>query len=112
MACAAFEVAERTIGPVWPSSMQGREGYRWPGTLMSEMHWTRPELVAQIESTDWTSEGRLRQAALLRWRHDTRAEDVRREVERLSPAPNGLALNACRTTVGRETHTVTRRGRC
>ncbi len=49
------------------------------GPLMSEMQWTRPELVAQIRFAEWTSEGRLRLAKYLGIRDDKAAEDVQRE---------------------------------
>lgn len=46
---------------------------------MSEMHWTRPKLVAQIRFVEWTAEGRLRHAAFIGLRTDKAAQDVRRE---------------------------------
>jgi bifunctional non-homologous end joining protein LigD len=49
------------------------------GPLMSEMHWTRPELVAQIRFVEWTAEGRLRHAAFLGLRPDKSARAVCRE---------------------------------
>jgi bifunctional non-homologous end joining protein LigD len=56
---------------------------RWGGGVtaqqMSEMNWTRPDLVAQIRFVEWTAEGRLRHAAFLGLRDDKAAEDVRRE---------------------------------
>jgi bifunctional non-homologous end joining protein LigD len=47
---------------------------------MSEMHWTRPKLVAQIRFVEWTAEGRLRHAIYVGLRDDKSAKDVRREV--------------------------------
>jgi bifunctional non-homologous end joining protein LigD len=44
---------------------------------MSEMHWVRPRLFAQIRFVEWTTEGRLRHAAFLRLRDDKAAEEVR-----------------------------------
>jgi DNA ligase D-like protein (predicted ligase) len=56
---------------------------RWGGGIsadqMSEMHWTRPKLLAQIRFVEWTAEGRLRHAAFLGLRDDKTARDVRRE---------------------------------
>jgi bifunctional non-homologous end joining protein LigD len=48
-------------------------------------HWVRPDLVAQIRFTEWTSDGLLRQPVYLGMRTDKRAKDVRREGP--SPAP-------------------------
>jgi bifunctional non-homologous end joining protein LigD len=43
------------------------------------VHWTRPELVAQIAFAEWTSDGRLRQPRFLGLRDDKRPTDVVRE---------------------------------
>jgi bifunctional non-homologous end joining protein LigD len=43
------------------------------------VHWTRPELVAQIGFAEWTSDGRLRQPRFLGLRDDKRPSDVARE---------------------------------
>jgi bifunctional non-homologous end joining protein LigD len=59
--------------------MQDREGYMSPGTLMHQMQWVRPELVAQIRFVEWTAEGRLRHAAFLGLREDKAPREVRRE---------------------------------
>jgi ATP-dependent DNA ligase len=56
---------------------------RWGGGVtaeqMSQMHWTRQKVVAQIRFVEWTAEGRLRHAAFLGLRSD-KAEDVQREL--------------------------------
>ena len=41
--------------------------------------FVRPELVAQIAYTEWTSDGRLRHPAFLGLREDKAAKEVRRE---------------------------------
>jgi bifunctional non-homologous end joining protein LigD len=46
---------------------------------MREMHWTKPQLVAQIRFVEWTVENRLRHAAFLGLRLDKSAREVRRE---------------------------------
>jgi bifunctional non-homologous end joining protein LigD len=46
---------------------------------MREMHWTKPQLVAQIRFVEWTAESRLRHAAFLGLRLDKSAREVRRE---------------------------------
>jgi bifunctional non-homologous end joining protein LigD len=56
---------------------------RWGGGVtaeqMSEIHWTRAKLVAQIDFVEWTAEGRLRHAAFLGLRNDKSATEVHRE---------------------------------
>ncbi len=55
----------------------------WAGGItadqMREMHWTVPQLVAQIRFTEWTAENRLRHAAFLGLRLDKPARQVGRE---------------------------------
>jgi bifunctional non-homologous end joining protein LigD len=55
---------------------------RWGGGVTAEdmgtMQWTRPDLVAQIQSIEWTAEGRLRHSKFLGLRHDKPAKDVHR----------------------------------
>jgi bifunctional non-homologous end joining protein LigD len=54
-------------------------------------HWVKPDLVAEIRFTEWTSEGLLRQPVYLGLRTDKRATDVVREdpvaPKSSSPAP-------------------------
>src|SRR3954447_2168696 len=42
-------------------------------------HWARPDLVAQVRFTEWTSDDKLRQPVSLGLRDDKRAADVVRE---------------------------------
>jgi DNA ligase D-like protein (predicted ligase) len=42
-------------------------------------HWARPELVCEVEFSEWTSDGRLRHARFLGLRRDKAAADVVRE---------------------------------
>jgi bifunctional non-homologous end joining protein LigD len=42
-------------------------------------HWVRPELVAQVTFTEWTTDGKLRHPVYLGLRDDKKAADVRRE---------------------------------
>ncbi len=48
---------------------------------LKKAHWVRPELVAEVEFTEWTSDGRLRHPSFKGLRFDKPAGEVRREVE-------------------------------
>lgn len=56
---------------------------RWGGGVsaedMKDMHWTRPEIVVEIQFVEWTAENRLRLSKYLGLRPDKTASDVRRE---------------------------------
>jgi bifunctional non-homologous end joining protein LigD len=65
---------------------------RIPG--VTRAHWVRPELVAEVEFTEWTSDGRLRHPSFQGLRDDKKARDVVRErpravdaVAETGPAP-------------------------
>jgi bifunctional non-homologous end joining protein LigD len=45
----------------------------------SRVHWTRPELVAEVAFTEWTDDGRLRHPSFQGLREDKPASDVVRE---------------------------------
>ena len=62
-----------------PNSKSSRWGGGVTAEEMREMHWVKPELVAQIRFVEWTAEGRLRHAAFLGLRSDKSAREVRRE---------------------------------
>jgi bifunctional non-homologous end joining protein LigD len=49
-------------------------------------HWVRPDLVAEVRFTEWTSDGLLRQPVYLGTRADKDARDVRREEPIARPA--------------------------
>jgi bifunctional non-homologous end joining protein LigD len=50
-----------------------------PPELQRGAHWVEPELVAQVEFTQWTDEGRMRQPVFLGLRDDRDARHVVRE---------------------------------
>ena len=62
-----------------PDTDVGRWGAGITADQMREMHWTKPQLVAQIRFVEWTAESRLRHAAFLGLRLDKAAKEVRRE---------------------------------
>jgi bifunctional non-homologous end joining protein LigD len=62
-----------------PDTDVGRWGAGITADQMREMHWTRPQLVAQIRFVEWTAEKRLRHAAFLGLRLDKSAREVRQE---------------------------------
>lgn len=64
-----------------------------------EVHWVRPELVAQIAFSEWTADGILRQARFLGLREDKDAKDV--YLPHPAPAPGKAGAAATRTTTGK-----------
>jgi bifunctional non-homologous end joining protein LigD len=50
-----------------------------PAELRQAVHWVEPDLVAQVEFTEWTGEGRMRQPVFLGLRDDREARHVVRE---------------------------------
>ena len=49
------------------------------GLTMKDVHWVRPELVAQVGFSEWTPEGKLRHPRYVGLRDDMRPEQVVRE---------------------------------
>jgi bifunctional non-homologous end joining protein LigD len=50
-----------------------------PAEMRRGAHWVEPDLVAQVEFTQWTDEGRMRQPVFLGLREDREARHVVRE---------------------------------
>lgn len=46
----------------------------------AQNHWVRPDLVANVDSAEWTASGKLRQASFKGLREDKDPATVRREV--------------------------------
>ena len=59
---------------------------RVPGPLR-DVHWVRPELVAEIAFTEWTSDGVLRHPSFQGLREDKVPIDVKREIPQPPPVP-------------------------
>jgi bifunctional non-homologous end joining protein LigD len=51
------------------------------------VHWVRPELVAEVQFTEWTDDGRLRHPTFRGLREDKPARDVVRERAERRPRP-------------------------
>ena len=59
---------------------RGRDARRSPGRVRErDVHWVRPELVAQIGFTEWTRDGMLRHPRFQGLRTDKAAREVVRE---------------------------------
>ena len=52
-----------------------------PGALARRVHWAEPRLVAEVQFTEWTGDGKIRHPSLQGFRTDRRPADVRRERE-------------------------------
>ena len=52
-----------------------------PGALAKRAHWVEPRLVAEVQFTEWTGDGKIRHPSLQGFRTDKRPTEVRRERE-------------------------------
>jgi bifunctional non-homologous end joining protein LigD len=78
-----------------PATRRSRFGTGMTRSVMKEVTWVEPGLVAQIQFTEWTEEGSLRHPVFLGLREDKKASDVVREGFRsASAAKSGRARGA------------------
>jgi bifunctional non-homologous end joining protein LigD len=52
-----------------------------PGALAKRAHWVEPRLVAEVQFTEWTGDGKIRHPSLQGFRTDKRPTELRRERE-------------------------------
>jgi bifunctional non-homologous end joining protein LigD len=71
----ALEIPEPMVEEIQEPS--GR--WRPRGWKASDSRWVKPQLVAQVQFTEWTSDGILRHPSFQGLRHDKKAADVVRE---------------------------------
>jgi bifunctional non-homologous end joining protein LigD len=87
---------ERRLAPLGrPASPFSKA--RIPG--VTRAHWVEPTLVAEVQFTEWTGDGRLRHPSFQGLREDKKAKDVVREseahvTENAAPEPAPLARPA------------------
>ncbi len=62
-----------------PDPSKPRWGQGMTASVMKHVTWVKPELVAQVQFTEWTNEGSLRHPVFLGLRDDKKAGDVVRE---------------------------------
>jgi bifunctional non-homologous end joining protein LigD len=79
--CRLFKDYETAVCPFanLPESKNARRGEALTATVMKRCVWLRPELVAQIEFTDWTDANHLRHSRFVALRDDKPAAEVRKE---------------------------------
>jgi bifunctional non-homologous end joining protein LigD len=65
-----------------------------PAAMAREALWVKPELVAEVQFSTWTSDLLVRQASFKGLREDKKASEVRREVAQATPAAEPAAHHA------------------
>jgi bifunctional non-homologous end joining protein LigD len=79
--CQMFASYQTTECPFanLPEPRNARRGEALTAAVMKKCTWLRPELVAQIEFTDWTDANHLRHSRFVALRDDKDPHDVRKE---------------------------------
>jgi bifunctional non-homologous end joining protein LigD len=76
-----------------------------PGWLGKHAHWVKPQLVIEVEFTEWTESGQIRHPSLQGFRQDKPATDVVREQARaISRAELRGSQGTRRNTAGSHQH--------
>jgi ATP-dependent DNA ligase len=73
-----LEIAECPFANL-PEKKAGRWGAGLTASKMVECRWLKPQLVAQFEYVEWTSDAHLRHSRFIALRDDKRASEVQRE---------------------------------
>jgi ATP-dependent DNA ligase len=75
---SGLETKECPFGNL-PEPKNARRGMALTADAMKQCRWLKPELVAQIEFTEWTEGNQLRHARFAGLRDDKSPRDVRRQ---------------------------------
>jgi bifunctional non-homologous end joining protein LigD len=67
-----------------------------PSRAERKVHWVEPQLVAEVEFTEWTGDGKVRHPSFIALRSDKAPSDVRREVEEHAPTAPRRRASASR----------------
>jgi bifunctional non-homologous end joining protein LigD len=73
--------------------------HRWSTAEAKARHWVKPQLVAEVEFSDWTPDDQVRHAKFLGLRADKDAKGVKRE-SAITPAGPGIPVAAGDGMVG------------
>jgi bifunctional non-homologous end joining protein LigD len=76
-----FEKLKTTTCPFanLPEAKNARRGEAITADVMKRIRWLKPELIAQVEFTEWTAHNHLRHSRFLGLRDDKTPREVRRE---------------------------------
>jgi len=67
-----------------------------PGWLGRNAHWVRPQLVGEVEFTEWTDEGKIRHPSFQGLRADKKARVVTKEEPRVTPRASRVDTDTVR----------------
>lgn len=71
------------------------------GVRRADTHWVKPQLVAEISFSEWTSDGMLRQAVFHGLRSDKPAAEIRREEAASAPGKRSVRSPASVAPIGK-----------